>query len=33
MEISPKLKDLISSLNAEKKEKFDKKAERKVNRA
>jgi hypothetical protein len=33
MEISPKLKAWISALTPDKKEKFDKKAERKVNRA
>lgn len=33
MEINPKLKELIAGLNAEKKGKFDKKAEKKVNRA
>lgn len=33
MEINPKLKELIAGLNADKKSKFDKKAEKKVNRA
>lgn len=33
MEISPKLKAWISALTPDKKDKFDKKAERKVNRA
>ena len=33
MEIAPKIKDLVASLNSDKKEKFDRKAEKKVNRA
>jgi len=33
MEIMPKLKQLIADLTPEKKVKFDKKAEKKVNRA
>jgi len=33
MEIMPKLKQLITDLTPEKKTKFDKKAEKKVNRA
>jgi hypothetical protein len=33
MEISPKLKELIASLNPENKNKFERKAEKKVNRA
>jgi len=32
-EIAPKIKSLIGGLNAEKKEKFDKKAEKKTSRA
>lgn len=33
MEIQPKIKALVAGLNADKKAKFDKKAEKKVNRA
>lgn len=33
MEIQPKVKELIAGLTAEKKQKFDTKAEKKVNRA
>lgn len=33
MEVSPKLKELISGLSGEKKTKFENKAEKKVNRA
>ncbi len=33
MEITPKVKELIAGLSADKKAKFDTKAEKKVNRA